>query len=54
MGLLNEVAVQEGDTPSVLQRRVMEEAEWEILPKAIDLLAHDKIRVVNNQVLIEE
>jgi phosphoribosylglycinamide formyltransferase-1 len=48
------VAVQEGDTPSVLQRRVMEEAEWEILPKAIDLLAHDKIRVVNNQVLIEE
>ncbi len=48
------VAVQEGDTPSVLQRRVMEEAEWELLPKAINLLANDKIKVVENHVLIEE
>ncbi len=32
-----------GDTPEVLQKRVMEEAEWEILPKAIDLIANGKI-----------
>lgn len=48
------VAVQEGDTPQVLQRRVMEEAEWELLPKAIDLLANGKITVVDNHVHISE
>lgn len=46
------VSVQEGDTPEVLQRRVMEEAEWELLPKAIDLLANGKITVVDNKVHI--
>ncbi len=35
------VEVKDGDTPEVLQRRVMEEAEWVILPKAIDMLAND-------------
>ena len=35
--------VKPGDTPEVLQKRVMEEAEWEILPKAIDLIANGKI-----------
>ena len=44
------VEVQEGDTPEVLQRRVMEQAEWEIMPKAIDLIANDKIQVVNGLV----
>lgn len=44
------VYVQEGDTPEVLQRRVMEEAEWEIMPKAIDLIANDKIHVVDGLV----
>lgn len=39
------VEVQEGDTPEVLQRRVMEEAEWKILPMAIDLIANDRIVV---------
>lgn len=34
------VEVREGDTPEVLQRRVMEEAEWLILPQAIDLIAN--------------
>ena len=38
------VEVKEGDTPEILQRRVMEEAEWVIMPKAIDLIANDKIR----------
>ena len=37
------VEVKPGDTPEVLQKRVMEEAEWEILPKAIDLIANGKI-----------
>ncbi len=48
------VSVKEGDTPEVLQRRVMEEAEWELLPKAIDLLANGKIEVVDKHVHICE
>lgn len=44
------VAVQEGDTPEQLQKRVMEEAEWEILPEAINLIANDKIEVVDHLV----
>lgn len=47
------VAVQQGDTPEVLQRRVMEEAEWKILPKAIDMIANGKISVENGKVIIE-
>jgi len=39
------VEVKNGDTPEILQRRVMEEAEWHILPKAIDLIANDKVVV---------
>ena len=39
------VEVEEGDTPEVLQRRVMELAEWKILPKAIDLIANGKVKV---------
>lgn len=42
------VYVQDGDTPEQLQRRVMEEAEWNILPEAINLIANDKIEVVDN------
>ena len=38
------VEVEEGDTPEVLQRRVMEQAEWKILPKAIDLIANGKVK----------
>ena len=37
------VEVKHGDTPEVLQRRVMEEAEWKILPQAIDFIANGKI-----------
>lgn len=48
------VEVRQGDTPEILQRRVMEEAEWKILPRAIDLIANDRIRVEDNHVLIEE
>lgn len=39
------VEVLDDDTPEVLQRRIMEQAEWILLPQAIDLLAHGKIRV---------
>lgn len=39
------VEVNEGDTPEILQRRVMEEAEWVIMPKAIDLIANGRIIV---------
>ena len=38
------VEVKEGDTPEVLQRRVMEEAEWKILPEAINLIANGKVK----------
>jgi phosphoribosylglycinamide formyltransferase-1 len=37
--------VLDDDTPEVLQRRIMEQAEWILLPQAIDLLAHGKIVV---------
>jgi len=37
------VEIEEGDTPEVLQKRVMEQAEWIILPKAIDMIANGKI-----------
>ena len=41
------VCVEDDDTPEMLQRRVMEQAEWHILPQAIDLIANDKIMVEN-------
>ena len=44
------VEVQEGDTPEVLQRRVMEHAEWEIMPQAIDMIANGRIQVVDGLV----
>ena len=47
------VAVEQGDTPEVLQRRVMEQAEWKILPQAIDLIANGKVSVVDNLVKIQ-
>ena len=37
------VCVQKGDTPEILQERVMVEAEWEILPKAIDAIANGNV-----------
>ena len=48
------VKIKSDDTPEVLQRRVMEKAEWKILPKAINLIANDKVKVVNGRVDIEE
>lgn len=48
------VEVEQGDTPEVLQRRVMEQAEWVILPKAIDLIANGKVSVEDGHVIIAE
>ena len=44
------VSVRQEDTPKTLQQRVMEEAEWVIMPKAIDLIANDKIEVADGKV----
>lgn len=46
------VAVESEDTPEVLQRRVMEQAEWKILPEAINLIANGKVSVENGHVKI--
>lgn len=48
------VEIKDGDTPEVLQRRVMEEAEWVIMPKAIDLIANGKVKVVDHRTVISE
>ena len=48
------VEVEQDDTPEVLQRRVMEKAEWISMPKAIDLIANGKVSVVDGRVRIDE
>ena len=48
------VEVEQGDTPEVLQRRVMEQAEWEILPRAIHLIANGKVTVKDKKAVVEE
>lgn len=48
------VEVKQSDTPEVLQRRVMEEAEWVILPRAIAMIAKGQISVVDGLVRVEE
>lgn len=48
------VAVEEGDTPEILQKRVMEQAEWQIMPRAIDLIANGKVSVRNGKVWLSE
>ena len=45
------VYIEEDDTPEVLQRRVMEQAEWLLLPQAIDDIANGRISVVDNKVV---
>ena len=48
------VEVREDDTPESLQLRIMEEAEWKILPEAVRLFCEDKITVCDNKVYIGE
>ena len=47
------VEVREDDTPETLQKRIMEEAEWKILPKAVRLFCEGKITVAENKVYIK-
>ncbi len=47
------VAVKEDDTPETLQKRIMEEAEWKLLPEAVRLFCEGKITVKNNKVYIK-
>ena len=46
------VPVEEGDTPETLQRRIMEQAEWILLPRAVDLFCRDKLSVEGRRVHI--
>ncbi len=48
------VAVEEGDTPETLQKRIMQEAEWKILPQAVSLFCQDRLRVEGRIVHIKE
>ncbi len=46
--LQKSVDILDSDTPEILQKRVMEEAEWMILPKAVDLICNNKIKIIDN------
>ncbi|MBP3310262.1 MAG: phosphoribosylglycinamide formyltransferase [Ruminococcus sp.] len=48
------VPVENGDTPETLQRRIMEQAEWKILPEAVSLFCQDRIEVVDGIACIKE
>ena len=47
------VAIMHGDTPETLQKRIMEEAEWELLPKAVALFCEDRLEVVGRTVIVK-
>ena len=48
------VEVKQDDTPKTLQQRVMEQAEWIIMPKAIDLIANGKVSVIDGKAIIAD
>lgn len=48
------VEVKTGDTPEILQKRIMEQAEWKILPKAVQLFCDEKITVKDGVTVINE
>ena len=45
--------IRQDDTPEVLQKRIMEQAEWKIMPMAIDMIANGRVRVEDHKVIIE-
>ena len=47
------VEVKDDDTPEALQKRIMEEAEWKILPAAVKLFCEDRITVKDNRVYLK-
>lgn len=48
------VAVENGDTPEILQKRIMEQAEWKILPETVSLFCQDKIKIVDGKAIITD
>jgi len=52
--LQKSVEVKFGDTPEILQRRIMEQAEWKILPKAVSLFCQDKIEIIDGKAYVRE
>lgn len=48
------VEVESNDTPETLQRRVMEQAEWKLLPEAVELFCAGKIQVIDGKAIIRE
>ena len=52
--LQKSVMIEQEDTPEILQRRVMEQAEWKILPEAIDLIENGKVEVVDGKAVIKK
>lgn len=48
------VEVKDDDTPETLQKRIMEEAEWKILPEAVSLICQGKVKVINGKTIIDK
>lgn len=48
------VEVRRGDTPETLQRRVMEEAEWKLLPKAVSLICEGRVELIDGRAYVKE
>ncbi len=48
------VEVKRSDTPEVLQKRIMEQAEWKILPEAVSLFCQDRIEIIDGKAFIKE
>lgn len=48
------VEVKRGDTPETLQKRVMEEAEWKLLPKAVSLICEGRVELINGRSYVKE
>ena len=48
------VAVENGDTPEILQRRIMEQAEWKLLPEVAELFCAGRIMVTDGKAYITE
>ncbi len=47
------VNVENGDTPEILQRRIMENVEWKLLPKAVSLFCEDRIKIKDGKAFVE-
>ena len=48
------VDVKKDDTPEILQRRIMENVEWKLLPKAVSLFCQDRIEIIDGKAYVTE